>query len=196
MTINDIYHFGSSLTQHYVLLLTCVIAAFVIVLFFARNNIRQAWQTMRTRYRLNHLGIRELANFRFPDGMGNYFSIDRLVMRADGISLLVFKPYSGSIFCADEINEWTQLLAGKSYRFKNPLIELDYQINTISAAIPGVAVDGFLFFDHRARFPKGHPKRVIHFDQIPQILHRNKQHKANAAVEVAWEQLRALSASA
>jgi len=193
MTLNDIYQYGASLADQYMLLIAMALSVIVLVLFLSRDRIRQTWLNIKIRYRLNHLGLKQAADFSFPDGMGNHFNIDRLVMRHDGISLLVFKPYSGSIFCADDINEWTQLLAGKSYRFANPLVELDYQIRTISAFIPGVPVDGFLFFDHRARFPKGHPERVIHFDKIPDALHRDRQQKPQASVESAWEKLFAIS---
>ena len=81
-----------------------------------------------------------MSNFKFPDGLGNYFTVDRLILRQDGISLLVFKQYPGSIFCADGIDEWTQMLAGKSYRFQNPLIDLDFQIKAISSFVPDVPV--------------------------------------------------------
>ena len=194
MEINQISQYGTALLEHYVLLIALAFVILAVFIFIWRNDIRLAWLNIKTRYRLNHLGLREIADFRFPDGLGNYFSIDRLVMRHDGISLLVFKQYPGSIFCADDINEWTQMLAGKSYRFKNPLIELDYQIKAISASIPGVPVNGFLFFDHRARFPKGHPERVIRFDDIPDDLKRDKQEKVQASVEAAWDKLLKLGA--
>jgi hypothetical protein len=81
------------------------------------------------------------------------------------------------------------MLAGKSYRFKNPLIELDYQVKAVSACIPGVAVDGYLFFDTQAEFPKGHPDRVIRSDSIPEALKRNKHLKVQPSVESAWKKL-------
>ncbi len=192
MTASDIYQYGISVLDHYVILMAFFLVALAIAIFLVRRDIRHAWLNAQTRYRLNRLGLKEVANFQFPDGLGNYFNIDRLIMRHDGISLLLVKQYPGSIFCADDINEWTQLLAGKSYRFKNPLIDLDYQIKTVSAFIPGVPVDGYLFFDTQAQFPKGHPDRVIRSDSIPESLQRNKHLKVQAPVESAWEKLGAL----
>jgi hypothetical protein len=152
-------------------------------------NIKQTWRNAQLRYRLNRLGFKVVSSFQFPDGLGNYFNIDRMILRHDGISLLQVKQYPGSIFCADDIDEWTQMLAGKSYRFKNPLIELDYQVKAVSACIPGVAVDGYLFFDTQAEFPKGHPDRVIRSDSIPEALKRNKHLKVQPSVESAWKKL-------
>ena len=179
--------------DQYVLLIALLILSLAIVVYLGRSNFRHAWLNTKTRYRLNRLGLKQLSNVRCPDGLGHYFTIDRLLMRHDGISLLVFKQYPGTIFCADDIDEWTQMLAGKSYRFKNPLVDLDYQVKAVSACVPDVSVNGFLLFDHRARFPKGHPDRVIQLDNIPDVLKRNKQHKVHASVESAWEKISELS---
>ena len=148
---------------------------------------------IKTRYRLNRLGLKQISNIQCPDGLGHYFTIDRLVMRHDGISLLLFKQYPGTIFCADDIDDWTQMLAGKSYRFKNPLVDLDYQVKAVAACVPDVPVNGFLLFGRHAEFPKGHPDRVIRLDKIPEALKRNKQHKVQASVESAWEKLGSIS---
>jgi hypothetical protein len=192
MTASDLSQYGISLLDQYVLLIALLLVALVVVMYLGRRNLIQAWLNAKTRYRLNRLGLKEISNFQFPDGLGNYFNIDRLIMRHDGISLLLVKQYPGSIFCAEDIDEWTQMLAGKSYRFKNPLIDLDYQVKAVSACIPGVPVDGFLFFDTQAEFPKGHPDSVIRSDSIPEALERNKDLKAQASVESAWEKLSAL----
>lgn len=192
MTINDIYQYGISILDQYALLIALALVMLVVIIFLSHSNIKHVWLNTKTRYRLNRLGIKQISNIQCPDGLGNYFNIDRLVMRHDGISLLVFKQYPGSIFCADDIDEWTQLLAGRSYRFRNPLVDLDYQVKAVSACIPDVPVNGFLFFDRQAEFPKGHPDRVIQFDKIPEALKRNKQHKVQASVESAWKKLDAL----
>ena len=192
MTTTDIYQYGISLLDQYVLLIALILVALAIVIYLGRSNFKHAWLNIKTRYRLNHLGLKHITNFQCPDGLGHYFNIDRLVMRHDGISLLVFKQYPGSIFCADDIDQWTQMLAGKSYRFKNPLVDLDHQVRAVAACIPDVPVNGFLLFDRQAEFPKGHPDRVIHLDKIPEALKLNKQHKVQACVESAWEKLRTL----
>jgi len=189
MTTSDIYQYGISFIDQYFLLIALFLVACVIVIYMASGNFKHIWLNIKTRRRLNRLGLKQIANFRFPDGLGDYFIIDRLVMRHDGISLLLFKQYPGLIFCADDIDQWTQMLAGKSYRFKNPLVELDLQVKAVAAFIPEVPVNGFLLFDRQAEFPKGKPDRVINLDKIPEALKRNKKQKAQAAVESAWEKL-------
>jgi hypothetical protein len=189
MTTDDIYQFGISLLDQHVLLIALALVALVLAVFLGHKSIRHAWLSLKTGYLLKRLGLKQIRNLQCPDGLGNFFTIDRLVLRHDGISLLSLKQFPGSIFCADDIKEWTQLLAGKSYRFQNPLIDLDYQIKAVSACIPGVDVDGYLFFDHQAGFPKGHPQRVIRLDSIPESLKRNRQEKVRPAVKSAWKKL-------
>ena len=172
MTSSDIYQFGYSILDRYVLLIVLFLVVFAIVLYLGRSNFKHAWLNIKTRYRLNRLGLKQISNIQCPDGLGHYFTIDRLVMRHDGISLLLFKQYPGTIFCADDI---------------------DYQVKAVAACVPDVPVNGFLLFDRHAEFPKGHPDRVIRLDKIPEALKRNKQHKAQAAVMSAWEKLGSIS---
>ena len=183
------------LQDHVILLIALSLVILALFVFLNRKAINHLRLKLRTRFCLNHLGLKQIVNFSFPDGLGNHSTVDRLIMRQDGISLLVFKQYPGSIFCADDIDEWTQLLVGKSYRFKNPLVDLDYQIKAVSAIVPDVPVNGFLFFDHQARFPKGCPERVISLDSVPESLKRDRKVKAQASVVSAWETLRAISSA-
>jgi len=158
-----------------------------------RRPLVERWSRWRTRRCLSRLGLEQMQNLRCTDGLGEVFIIDRLLLRHDGISLLKYKPYPGKIFCADHIDRWTQMLGQKSYSFDNPLFELDYQIKAIQSCIPGIAVDGYLFFDHQAEFPKGHPERVIHPRALPEALTRNDHHKARPEVMEAWRRLKSMA---
>jgi len=166
-----------------------VIAILVLLVFFLRKKIRLAWLNFKTRRCLNRLGHKQISNLKWPDGLGNFFSIDRLILRPDGITVLNCSQYPGKIFCADAIDEWTQMVGQKSYRFENPLRELDLQIKAISASIPNVPVDGFLFFHHLAEFPKGHPERVIYLENMPAELQKDNKTEVDASVDAAWNEI-------
>lgn len=195
MNISDIYQIGNNVTGQYLWLVITALLFVAVVIFLSRHKIRFAWLNFKTRYRLNRLGFEQKTNFQFPDGLGDYFTIDRLILCQHGITLLAYKQYPGKIFCADNIDDWTQMLGQKSYRFKNPLSDLDYQIKAISANIPDVPVRGFLFFNHQAEFPKGHPDRVIYLENIPAELKPGKDQDVQASVMSAWTQLVSLSQS-
>ena len=193
MINNDIFHLVNDIAGQNAPAIASVSILLVIIIFLNRGKIRHIWLNFKTRYCLNRLGFKQKTNFQWPDGLGHYFTIDRLILRHDGISLLVHKRYPGKIFCADKMDDWTQMLGKKSYRFKNPLNDLDCLINTVSACIPGVPVDGFLFFDHMAEFPKGHPERVIYLNKIPEELLVDKKLEVQASVMSAWQQLQSMS---
>jgi hypothetical protein len=167
-----------------------VILGLFLILFINRSSISSYWMNLKTRRCLNHLGMDQITDVKCPDGLGHEFSIDRLILRQNGISILIYKKYPGKIFCADHIDEWTQMLGQKSYAFKNPLFELDFQIKALQACIPDVEVDGYLFFDHNAQFPKGHPQRVIHPQSIPQSLDRPQHIEIDQKIIQAWNNFR------
>lgn len=193
MDMNDISQVITEIVNHQTLPYALILAALAFVALLNFKRIRLGWLNFKTRYCLNHLGLEQVSNITCPDGLGHDFTIDRLILRHDGISLLVFKQYPGKIFCADHIDNWTQMLGQKSYSFNNPLFELDYQLKAISSCIPGVPVNGFLFFDHLAEFPKGHPQRVIHPNSIPVSLKRNTLPPVEIPVMEAWEKFKAMT---
>ena len=213
MITNELNQTAAFQVSNYIILLAL---ALVIILFINRQKIKYYGLNIKRRYCLNQLGIKQLSDVRWPDGLGGYFFIDRLILRPDGITLFLHKPFQGKIFCADNIDEWTQMFGQKSYQFKNPLYDLDFQVLAVKKTLKAmgdsadssfveagnnlntseVPVDGFLLFDDTAEFPKGHPDRVISYNAIPENLKCDKNIDVSRSVSVAWDTLTALSAKA
>ncbi|NOQ90766.1 MAG: hypothetical protein GQ549_07450 [Gammaproteobacteria bacterium] len=184
MKIEDFYQWQ----QHPSLLAALVLFISMMIFFVFKRKIQQVWKNYRTRSLLNRLANKQYKQWRCPDGLGYHFIIDRVLLRPDGISLLVYNKFPGKIFCAENIDEWTQMLGQKSYRFKNPLHDLDCKIKAVKACVPDVDVDGFLFFDQQTEFPKGYPDRVIFKGNMPEMLTRSKT-KVQKPVLAAWQKL-------
>ena len=191
--MSDFSQVITQLSDTFVLPIFLSVAAVLVITYLNRHRLRLSWLNLRTRYCLSRLGLEQISGLNCPDGLGHHFTIDRLLLRHDGITLLVTKQYPGRIFCSDHIDDWTQMLGRKSFRFKNPLFELDHQIKAIAACIPDVSVDGYLFFDYQTEFPKGHPQRVIHAAAIPESITRRNRHQVENHVMQAWKKLKALS---
>ena len=187
--MSDIFPDIFQISQRYALPLALILLALVFIIFLNRRKIRHGWLNLKTRRRLKRLGVKQVVNFKCPDGLGHHYIIDRLILRPDGISLLLLKCYPGKIFCADKIEHWTQMLGQKSYCFTNPLYDLECQIKAVSVCIPNVPVDGYLFFDHLSTFPKGHPDRVLYLKNIPQQLVSHKKDEVDASVMAGWKKL-------
>jgi hypothetical protein len=173
------------------LALPVALTVLVIIMILIRNwrKLRHHWFEWSTRRCLNQIGIRQIKNFIYFDEIDGHFKIDRLVKLHDSILLIAFKPYSGNIYCADSIPEWTQVVGQKSFKFVNPLFELENQVTAMKNLIPNVPVRGVLFFDHCARFPKGHPEQVVNPDIIPDYFMRSLCPEPSTAIEKAWDML-------
>ncbi len=194
MTTSDIAQLVAPLADQFALPLIAAVALLVIIIYLTRNKVKSRWLNFKTRRCLKRLGLKQITDFCVPDGLGSHYTIDHLILRHDGITVLEYKQYPGKIFCADNIDNWTQMLGRKSYRFKNPFYDLECKIRAVSACVPGVPVNGYLFFDHLAEFPKGHPERVIYPGEIPQHIKRNKKQAVEKPVAQAWKHLSSMTA--
>lgn len=186
MAMNSISQVITEIVNHQLFPVAAIILAAGVAILVSKRKNSHSLLKFTSHNCLDGLGLQQLSNVKCPDGLGQYFTIDRMILRSDGISLLIYKKYPGKIFCADHIEEWTQMLEQKSYTFKNPLFELDDKIKALSACLPDIPVNGYLFFDHKTEFPKGHPERVIHPQAIPEELDKNNRHKVNKTVMKAW----------
>jgi len=153
------------------------------------NVLKKLWSGIKNSRGLRRVGIKQYRDFHCADGVGGQFKVDRLILRPDGITVLIYMRYEGNIFCGENIEQWTQMLGGKSYSFANPLKMLDYQIAAVKALAPGIDVDGYLFFDHRAHFPKGRAERVIQLDHMPDSLLNNRGQRPDDKLISAWKKL-------
>lgn len=162
---------------------------FLIALLALLNwrNLRRSWMEWRTRRCLNKIGIKQRRNIVCPDGLEGEFILDRLVMLPNALLLIGFKRFPGNIYCAERISEWTQVVEQKSYKFENPLFDLEHQLNTLRQLAPDVTIKGYLFFDHSAQFPKGHPDSVLHPKNIPEEFLRKNCAEAEPAILKSWE---------
>jgi len=185
--MNIEYYIDLVWTSKFALPVALTLLVFIMILIINWRKLRHHWLESRTRRCLNKIGIKQMKNFVCFDGLDGNFKIDRLVMLHDSILLIAFKPYSGNIYCADGIPEWTQMVGRKSFKFANPLFELENQVTAIKHIIPNVLVRAVLFFDHSARFPKGHPDQVLSPDNIPENLMRSLCPEPSTDIQKSWE---------
>lgn len=187
------YYLDQLLASKFALPIAITLVALAIILIINWRKLRHQWLEWSTRRCLNQIGIKQMKNVVWPDGLDGSFKIERIAMLHDSILLLAFKPYSGNIYCSDSIPEWTQVIGQKSYKFTNPLFELENQVTTIQSLMPNVPIRGALFFDHSAKFPKGHPDKVLNPDNIPEYMLRLKCPEPGSGILESWESLLEMS---
>ena len=165
--------------------------AILLVILINRKRLRAKIREWQIQRRLNKIGCDQIRNLLCSDGIDGYFNIDRLALTRDSILLISYKPYEGNIYCAEHISEWTQLVGQKSYKFANPLFELENQLTSIRLLIGNAQLEGYLFFNDGARFPKGHPEQVLQQGSIPERFYDVDYETVKPDIKAAWELLKA-----
>ncbi len=173
-----------------------MLLALGLVLLLNRKRIAIRLAHRRIERQLDQIGLEQVRNLICDDGLDGFHTIDRLALVADAILVINYKPYSGNIYCAEQISEWTQVIGQKSFKFPNPLFELENQLTSIRMITGNVPLRGYLVFDQHATFPKGHPDSVLHSDQLPQDYKRANCPPAKASISDAWERLKSHQTSA
>jgi hypothetical protein len=165
--------------------------AIVLILLVNRKRLQLRLREWRIQRSLQRIGCDQIRNLICPDGLDGYYTIDRLALVKDAILLIAYKPYGGNIYCAERISEWTQVIGKKSFKFENPLFELENQMTALKSLAGGTPLHGFLFFNYSAEFPKGHPDVVLHPDNIPERFSGANCEPVNPQIRSAWELLKA-----
>ena len=164
--------------------------ALVLILFINRKRLRVAFAEWRIQRCLSRIGGEQIRQLVCDDGLDGYYRIDRLALTPNAILLIAYRPYVGNIYCADSISEWTQVIGQKSFKFENPLFEIENQLTSLRQLVGNVAVRGYLFFNHSAEFPKGHPAAVLTPDNIPEEFLNTDLESVNPEIRAAWELLK------
>ena len=146
-----------------------IIGLIVVVTLYIRRYKRNRHQR-QVKKLINDLSHKSLRNVYTPDGTGSEAWIETLLLTDGGIVVLDIHDYTGNLFGGVNINEWTQLIGSKSYKFNNPLLELPMRIHAVQALVEGVPVIGRVVFTHRGHFPKGIPDGVLMVDETYDVL--------------------------
>ncbi len=167
-----------------------VIVLLILALIFSYASIRN-WLREQYLYRsVRRLGVAAIRNIVLPDGMDGRVSIENIILTPTGIHILPIKRYCGIIFAADNIETWTQVVGKRSYKFSNPLSELDTYVMAVRNLLPGIAVDGRILVTREAEFPKGKPERVTPVSEVAAVL-TVENDEVPLQLRNAWDKLMA-----
>ncbi len=138
----------------------------VILLISLRPALNKYFIKRKINKSIQQLGSQYLKHVILPDGVGGSVFLDYLILAQHSIVLIILKKFRGSIFCAENIEQWTQLLGNKSYKFPNILRQLDSDISSVSALVKDVEVSGLVVFSSDCEFPKGKPAQVKKISEL------------------------------
>jgi hypothetical protein len=173
-----------------IIVIGLVILAILLILFVNRKRLLERFREWRVQRCLGRIGSEQIRNLVCADGIDGYYNIDRIALTRDAILVISYRPYGGNIYCAERISEWTQVIGQKSFKFENPLFELENQLTALRLLIGNAPLRGFLFFNRKAVFPKGHPDSVISPDNLPDHFLSAGGDPVSAEIRNAWEILK------
>ena len=84
---------------------------------------------------------------------------------------------------------------GGSYKFPNPLHEIESATAAVKSHLPDAEVSGIILFGRDSTFPKGKPDGVVHISEIAQQRAPASETGVSEALRRAWERLRELKSS-
>ncbi|WP_292359368.1 MULTISPECIES: NERD domain-containing protein [unclassified Methylophaga] len=148
-----------------------VFVIFVIWLFY-RHFVRKSHSEIQIEQVLKPYKQDELKNLVLPDGLGGLLEIEKLFLLEQGILILRDYPISGHLFGAEKIEEWTQIVDGRSYKFTNPLHHLENARQAVRSIIPKMPVFCHVVFTADSDFPKGKPASVSVLTSFEQDMQR------------------------
>ena len=161
----------------------------VLALIFGYTTIKNWLKELSLNRAVRKLGVAVLRNIVISDGMDGRVLIENIILTPDGIYILPIKRYCGIIFAADNIETWTQVVGKRSYKFPNPLPELETYIMAVRNLLPAVDVTGYILVTHDAEFPKGKPERIIPLPEIAGVL-ASKGDNVSDQLKIAWDKLK------
>ncbi|MDZ7804105.1 nuclease-related domain-containing protein [Thiohalophilus sp.] len=125
-----------------------------------------------------------------PDGMDGAVYLENLLLTPDGLLVLPVHRYKGVVFAADGIDNWTQVLGKRTYKFGNPLPQLESEVLAVKDYAAGIPVKGRVVFTKGVEFPKGRPEKLISVAELEKLGEDNRQREVPAAYWQAWGALK------
>lgn len=132
----------------------------------------------------------EINNIIIPDGIGGLLEIEHLVLTDQGLLLIETYPMSGNLFGAETIDQWSQIIDGRSYKFANPLRHIRTSRQAIKALSPNTPVFCRIIFNANSVFPKGKPDEVSVINSLAEDMEFLKSEPAMTnASRQAWDKI-------
>lgn len=140
-----------------------IAAAIVLLLLLVLLISRRRKKTATIRQLdlcLRQLKKDEVRSVIIPDGIGGLLEIERLILMEQGLLVIETYPMSGHLFGAERIDQWTQIIEGRSFKFANPLRHVHNSKHALQMLAPKVPIFCRVVFTADSDFPKGKPDEV------------------------------------
>lgn len=129
-------------------------------------------------------------NIILSDGMYDFLFIDYLVLMKGNIVAVDVHHLEGYIFGGDQIEQWAQVINGKSNKFKNPLYRVRLVQQQIKQLVKDADIEARVIFGADSSFPKGVPDGVLRFDTLREDLNMlDKNDYLAESMSKTWDEI-------
>lgn len=90
---------------------------------------------------------------------------------------------------------WTQVIGKKSYKFENPLHQLENDVIVLNTKVENTKIVAKVLFVNGSEFPKGKPKNVITISDVKELSQKSENSEVSDALLADWKQITALAVS-
>lgn len=148
-----------------------VLAGLLILVILIRLYQRKKYAgTIQLEQMLQTFVKDEVRSIIIPDGLGGLIEVDRLILTDHGLLVIETYPLVGHLFGADNIDQWTQIIGGRSFKFANPSHHLLNIKHALQALAPKTPIYSRVVFTAEGDFPKGIPDGVSLLSTLEQDL--------------------------
>ncbi len=159
-------------------------------LWLGRPALRRWRGERRLRRRLRQAGSGLLEGVVLDDGLDGEVFIDYLLLTPRAIHVLMVQRYRGAVFAAEGMDSWSQVVGQRTYRFANPLPELERNVMAVRQAAGEVPVEGHLVLPDAVQFPKGRPPVIRTVTKGLRFDAADPASPVPTALRHAWQALR------
>ncbi len=174
--------------------MTIIVVIIAVAIVFAApmalRRYRRDAEQRRVAKIVKNLNIVSQKNVAFPDSMDGYVFVDYLLLTPAGIVVLDLQDYNGFIFGGPNIDQWTQMVRQRGYKFENPLHQNAWRLQILRALVKDAPLIGKVVFSSVSQFPKGIPEGVLHVSTLSADLAELIDNKETPeTVRKAWDEL-------
>ncbi len=185
---NIAYRFWDEPFWFFLLLITLLLLAIVIVLPRILDSLSER-KRLAVFKRICHDSVHDIV---VPDGLGGKLFIPHVLLMSDRVAVFDEKAYGGKIFGDSNVDQWTQTIGQGSYRFPNPLRELQSQVVAVNSLMINPCAKGYLVFSDDSEFPWGQPESVYLRKDLSQAF-TDATKSLESSIEQAWASLQRAS---
>ena len=183
--------------EEYTTIIIAVVVALILLLgvFVLSKPLRNLFDRLRVSRAIKRLGTTSMSNVVLSDGMEGHVFIEHLVLTPSKVLVVSVRRYSGAIFAAENMDMWAQVTDSGSFKFPNPLHEIQTAMSALKSHLPDTPISGIILFGRDSTFPKGKPDGVMHISEIARISAPAEGAPLSAPIQRAWERLLELKTS-